>query len=531
MVEGRVAASAIPAGACAVRYDFLKPTPKDRAVPQQPSSALPSDPRVTALLEAAGVWLWEMNLPDETTVFQPGFWEQYGYNTSDLEETFEFVRVVERDDMPAIVRAWRAHVEDGVPMYEAEWRMRTATGETRWIQSRGKVFERDAEGKATRLIGVYRDITHERDTEAGLGVSAAELDAVFLSAPFGLVLVAPDLTVLRSNEWARTISREYFGAELIDGQDLRDFPAQIRPERPILTDIRQALRGEPVPDRLIWIGLAQKYIELTYGAIDGQAGIAGAVVTLRDVTGRTKGERLLAQSMRLESMGLMASGIAHDFKNVLSAIVGNIDVALIESPGGEAAAALSDARSAAMRASEMVNELLTFAGENHGASSMVDVSALVHEMARYARRIPGKARTKISEELAPDIPPFEADASQLRQVILNLLVNALDATAESGSAVTARTFLRPAVDPGSETVLPGRMSDCYAVLEVEDDGPGINEESLHRIFDPFFTTKPEGHGLGLSTVLGAVRAHEATLAVDSAPGRGARFTVYFPVTR
>ena len=374
-------------------------------MPQQQSSPLPGDLRVTALLEAAGVWLWEMNLPEETTIFQPGFWEQYGYNTSDLEETFEFVRVVERDDMPAIVRAWRAHVEDGAAMYEAEWRMRTATGETRWIQSRGKVFERDAAGKATRLIGVYRDITHERDTATGLGVSAAELDAVFLSAPFGLVLVAPDLTIFRSNERARAISRNFFGAELRDGQNVRDFPAQVRPERPILSDILRALQGDSVHDRVIWLEGIQKYVELTYGAIGGQAGIAGAVVTMRDVTGRTKSERLLAQSMRLESMGLMASGIAHDFKNLLSAIVGNIDVALIESPGGEAVAALGDARSAAMRASEMVNELLTFAGENHVSARPIDVSALVREMVRYARRIPGRPVAKISEELAGGLPP------------------------------------------------------------------------------------------------------------------------------
>lgn len=176
----------------------------------------------------------------------------------------------------------------------------------------------------------------------------------------------------------------------------------------------------------------------------------------------------------------------------------------------------------------MVNQLLAFAGQNQAAPRAVDVSALVTEIARYARRIPG-ARAAIGEELASDLPPIVADPMQLRQVVLNLVVNALDATRESGSRVTVRTRLAAGIEPGEGPVLQGQPASRYLVIEVEDDGPGIDEPARHRIFDPFFTTKPNGHGLGLATVIGAVRAHKGTLAVRSEPGQGARFTVYLPL--
>ncbi len=495
--------------------------------PEQPTALL-RDPEVIALLEAAGVWMWETDLAQETTTFQEGFWEQYGYETSAVEETFEFIRLMEREDMAAVVKAWRAHLEDDAPLYEAEWRLRLPDGGHRWIRARGKVFERDAAGKATRLVGIYRDITEERALDEDRRTSAAELDAVFQSAPHGIALIAPDLTVLRLNEQARAVIRLFSDIDT-SGRFNAEELARSGPEHPVIDDIRAVLSGARPADRTQRVDGSQEYIEFTFAPVTAPSGgISAAIVTLRDVSDRVRSEQMRAQALRLESLGMMAGGVAHDFNNLLAAVVGNIDVAVAEIKAGDASEGLAEARSAAFRASEMVNQLLAFAGQSEPVASEVEISELAREIVRYARRIPGAAAT-IDEELAPALPTIRADPTQLRQVVLNLVVNALDATRERGSRVTVRTRLADRVESAAGPVLEGNRAARFLVIEVEDDGPGMDEPTRHRIFDPFFTTKPDGHGLGLATVLGAVRAHGGTLAVHSELGRGARFTVYLPL--
>ncbi len=492
------------------------------------SSALPNDPAVIALLEAAGVWMWEADLPQETTIFQPGFWEQYGYQAADMAETFEFIRVMERDDLSEVVRAWRAHLEDGAPFYQSEWRLRLPDGGHRWISARGKVFERDAAGKPVRVVGVYRDVTDAREAERVNVEAVTELDAVFRSAPHGLALIAQNLTVLRVNDRAKELLALFSAGAFNEGSNILDLPS-VSEDRPVVEDIRRALLGATPPDRTLFLPTTQQWVELTYAPVEALDGAsARAIVSLRDVSDRVRTEQTRAQVMRLESMGLMAGGIAHDFNNLLAAIVGNIDVARDGVTDSGANEGLAEARSAAMRASELTQQLLAFAGQNEPQVRELDVSEIVAEIVRYARRIPGTA-TAISEDLAGGLPMVRGDANQLRQVVLNLVVNALDATRERGSGVAVRTF---AVDDAdqvtAERVVKERPAHRYVALAVEDDGSGMDEATRQRIFDPFFSTKPEGHGLGLASVLGAVRAHGGGIALRTAPGEGAAFTVLLP---
>ncbi len=490
-------------------------------------SSLPDSPQVLALLEAAGVWMWDFDLAEETTTFQPGFWEQYGYDTAAVEETFEFVRLVEREDLAWVVSAWRAHVEDGTPLYECEWRLRLPGGGHRWIHARGKAFERDGNGKATRVIGMYRDVTEERQAEEDRRTYVAELDAVFNSSPMGKALIWSDYTIIRINDLGRELLQVFYDEAPGEGLDIRNLN-RAWPETPILDDIEKALRGGQPADRMVRLPDTPTCLEFTYGPVIGRGGgIAGVVVTVRDVTDRIRGERMRAQALRLESMGMMAGGIAHDFNNLLGAIIGNIDVARLSPGDAEAAEGLDEAREAATRASELVKQLLAFAGNTEPAEVLLGLSELAHEIVRYSRRIPG-VRSAPAEELAAGLPPVKGDPTQLRQAVLNLVVNALDATRESGAHVTVRTRTADEVDH-AYAVIEGSAGGPYVVVEVEDDGPGMDDSTQRRIFDPFFTTKPTGHGLGLSSVLGAVRRHGGTLTVRSQPGEGATFAVYLPV--
>jgi PAS domain S-box-containing protein len=491
-------------------------------------TALPRDPEIAAMLEAAGVWMWEADLIEETTVYQDGFWEQYGFEPNSLVETFDFLRVVQNEDKREMTRAWRAHLDGETPLYESEWRLRTPDGGVRWISARGKIFERDAEGRPAKMVGIYRDITQARESEHSLAASAAELDAIFRSARHGLALISADFTVLRANAQARSLVKVFTGIELHDGDSILDLPGAA-PDRPITRDIQAVFAGREVPERTLFVSASHHWVELAYAPVgDLEGALIGVVVTLRDVTEQRRLEQTRVQTLRMESMGLMASGIAHDFNNLLGAIIGNIDVACLDVSDPEVSESLSEARSAAQRAAELVDQLLAFANQHEPIVRPVDVSRLTAEIIRYARKIPGRAIT-ITEELTPGLPQIDADATQLRQLVLNLLVNAIDATRERGSLITVRTFaVEHPEDVASDLVASPRPAPRYLALQVSDDGPGMDEATRAQIFDPFFSTKPNGHGLGLATVLGAARAHGGTVAVESTPGNGATFTVFLP---
>ena len=500
------------------------------ALPSLSQTAL-GDPAIRPLLEAAGVWLWDADLVDDTTDYQAGFWEHFGHDPAMMAETFDFLSVMHNGDVRKVAKAWRAHLDGETEIYECEWRLRTGSGTWAWIHSHGRIIERDASGKPTRMVGAYTDVTSAKQAQVALLDSNAELDAVFKSARDGIALVAPDFTLLRANESALGLIERMTGFRPSEGDSVLRIPA-MSPDRPAIHDIQMALSGsDTVLERVVSNADQTMWIEFSYQPVyHPNGGVLGVAITLRDLTERKKLEVARTHALRMESMGLMAGGIAHDFNNLLSAIIGNVEIALLDVDDPEVRAGLDDARDAARRAAELVQQLLQFAGKHDPVMSAVDLSALTREICRYARKIPGKP-LEVVEELASGLPIIDADATQLRQLVLNLVVNALDATRETGTRVTVRTLLvaNPAV-LSVATLLPERPAPSYVVLQVSDDGAGMDEETRARIFDPFFTTKATGHGLGLASALGAVRAHGGTLAIESEPGRGTTFSVFLPAS-
>ncbi len=244
---------------------------------------------------------------------------------------------------------------------------------------------------------------------------------------------------------------------------------------------------------------------------DGTGEIVGAQGIVEDFSARLRLERQIRETQRLESLGLFAGGVAHDFNNVLVAILGNAELARDAEIGP---ASLRDAidqiERAAERAAELAQQLLIYSGGGQFLPRPLDLNALAAEIASLTRVAFKNA--ELCLELPPELPLVFGDATQLRQVVLNLLVNAAEASA-AGGRVTLRT--RVPSNEGSEcrATEPERV-----LLEVEDEGVGIDGESSARIFDPFFTTKKTGRGLGLAVVQGIVRAHGGTIEVVSTPG-------------
>ena len=262
-----------------------------------------------------------------------------------------------------------------------------------------------------------------------------------------------------------------------------------------------------------------------------QGEIRGISGTLTDITEQKRNETALLQAQKLESLGVLAGGIAHDFNNLLVAIMGNADLALQRLHEPDRARHHIQLVSAAIeRAAQLCRQLLAYSGKGRFTIEAVDLNALVREMAHLLKVSIGKGVT-LEYHLAEALPAIEADATQIRQAVMNLVINASEAIGERDGCIRIETGLgRMESDPTFNTYLSHDLEEgAYVHLRVQDTGCGMDDETLKRIFDPFFTTKFTGRGLGLAAILGIVRSHKGSLLVDSRINRGTTFCLQFPI--
>ena len=265
-------------------------------------------------------------------------------------------------------------------------------------------------------------------------------------------------------------------------------------------------------------------------------------VFARDLTGRKKAEAhrneleaQLRESHKMQAVGTMAGGIAHDFNNILGAILGNVELAKADcathAPGSPVLESLLEIDKAGRRARDLVRQILTFSRNEPPQRSAVSLAEVVHDTERLLR-VTLPPAIELHMQLQAGLPPVLADATQVEQALLNLCTNAVHAIQGQGGE-------RGSIHVEAATVQPDqRLSERlglapidYVALTVRDSGPGMDAATLERIFEPFFTTKPvgQGTGLGLAVVHGVMRTHEGGVDVQSTPGQGSRFTLYFPV--
>jgi len=278
-------------------------------------------------------------------------------------------------------------------------------------------------------------------------------------------------------------------------------------------------------------------INATYAEIVGKPRF---IVTVRDISDRKaadeerlKLERQISQTQKLESLGVLAGGIAHDFNNILMIILGNAQLAAAalpdDSPAGES---IQHIELAARRASELCRQMLAYSGMATFSKERVDLSVLVKELTHLLGTTVSK-KADLRLDIAQEVPAVLGDPAQLRQVVMNLIINASEALMGNPG------WIRVGVGPAklSEEELSGYRfsvaagSGDYVMLEVADNGCGMDSEAKARVFEPFFTTKFTGRGLGLVAVLGIIRGHGAGILVESTPGEGTVVKVLFPPLR
>ena len=374
---------------------------------------------------------------------------------------------------------------------------------------------------------------------------AAELTAIFQHAPLGLSLHEPHppYRCLQHNQMKlRMFGEQWVRRGSMVGARVDELvePAAAQALVAVFDQIVQS--GEPL--HLDEFGTTligetkQRYYTWSATPLCKAEGVMSAIlVGCVEITARKEAEaqrialeRALQIAQKVEGLGTMAGGIAHDFNNLLAVIQGNLGLAIEDLPQeSPVAATLQRAELATRRAAELTAKLLAYTGRGVIATQPVDLNDLVHELSSLLHSsVPRGIELRLS--LAAGLPLLSADATQLRQVVMNLVINAAEALGQGPGTITVSTAERRVerAELAQARVGAELPAGRYLLLQVRDSGPGMDGATLERIFDPFFSTKFTGRGLGLAAALGIVRGHNGALAVVSAPGSGATFTLFLP---
>ncbi len=288
-------------------------------------------------------------------------------------------------------------------------------------------------------------------------------------------------------------------------------------------DFEAALKGNG--ERIIEALITATEFRDEKGNIIGHRGI------IIDLTERKRLQLQLFQAQKMEAIGTLAGGIAHDFNNILNAILGYAELLLMDKGRSEQDInAIKQIKNAALKASELTKQILTFSRKAELKLSPIDLNMEIRGAVKLIERTIPKI-IGVELKLSESLPLIRGDSIQIEQILLNLAINSRDAMPEGGKITIETKYV--SLDEEISTKIPGIEKGDYVMLKVSDTGCGMDRETMSRIFEPFFSTKPEGKGtgLGLSTVYGIVKAHGGHITVDSMPGVGTTFKIYFPVIK
>ena len=514
---------------------------------QQAAALGQREQQLSLVLEGSndGFWDWDLNLG---VIERSERWaSMLGYTAAELEPIpGQMTKLIHPDDL-AVHEAFRTQLESGTTdRFQAEYRMKTKAGGWLWVLDRGKVVARDGDGRPLRVAGTHTDISERKRTEAALAESQAQLSR-------SAHLLDQTQTVAHIGGWEVDLrtDRVFWTSETHRIHET--LPAEFTPtvenaihfyapsdRSKITTAVENAIRhGTPYELELGLLTARGRSIRVhTTGRAEQ---VEGRVIRIygsfRDITAERTAEedrekiRLkMLEAQKLESLGVLAGGIAHDFNNLLTVILANATFARghADRAGDER---LAHIETAARRAADLCRQMLAYAGRGSFIIDRVDVGLLVQDTARLLQvSISKKARLTLS--VASDLPSVDADAPQMRQVVMNLVMNASEALGDGAGDIRLVIGRGRPAEPAAGAVVhsfdlpPG---DCIC-LEVSDNGQGMSPATLARVFDPFFTTKFAGRGLGLAAVLGIIRAHRGALIVESQPGLGSTFRVHLPAS-
>jgi len=444
--------------------------------------------------------------------------------------------LVHPEDAPALAERYRRRLEGEQVEERFLFRVGGADPDARWVEATARRIDWQ---DAPALL-VYLDDVSERERERR---QAAELSRLLEH----IAEVSPYFIFVFDYELGRDvyINRSVpiaLGYSLVEAAALEPYPfAELCHPEDFARAMERDARWQTIADGAIdavefrmrnrageWRWFRSLNTPFLRDAVGRVRQMLGVCV---DITALKRSEDALRRSEKLESLGLLAGGLAHDFGNLLTPVLGHAELLLRKlEPGSAQRAHAETIRQAAERASELIHQLLVVSGRGEFEPHPVALDSLIVELAAMLESVL-PAEVTLATEIAPALPAVAGDPTQLRQVVLNLVANAGDALAGRGGTIVVRA-LPIDVDETLSSVLELREQvepGPAVLLEVEDDGPGMDAATRERLLEPFFTTKPKGKGLGLASVVGIVRRHRGGLAVDSNPGRGTIFRILLPL--
>ena len=435
-----------------------------------------------------------------------------------------FQELTHPDDLPVDLAYLDRLLAGAIGTYQMEKRYRKRDGSYTWV-SLTVALVHDADGGPDHIVAHIEDINGRRLAAEEIAANERKYRAVVEGAGDGILMVQmPDGVILEAN--AAACAMLGFAVEALLGLTVD----QVMPERGRIAP--HARRGSLVAGETLegFRSVARHDGSLVH--LETRTALIAperAVMNIRDVTARSAFEERMRDSQRLESLALIAGGVAHDFNNLLQMIVGSTSLARSDmDPANPAHDALRVVEAAAQQAAELTTQMLAYAGRGSGVTREFHLTAVIEDMLPLLEATRPDGVTTINL-LADELPPLLGDPGQVRQIVLNLVMNAAEAC-RSGDAIITSTGVHHL---GAAELSDYRYSDrnhagSYVFLRVEDTGCGMSAETIERMFDPFFTTKFTGRGLGLAAVLGIIRSHSGAIRVLSRPGAGTEITTIFP---
>jgi len=452
----------------------------------------------------------------------PALKKMTGYSTEFFTSTL-FTEFIHPDDREMFFNRYKNTLSEENVETGYQFRLLTASGEKRWININSSVLKWEG---ALSTLSFITDITERKKAEEDRGRLISAIEQV------AETIVITDLrgSIQYVNPAFETVSG--YGNEEVYRQNPRILKSG-RQDDAFYNNLWETITsGETWQGQMVNKRKNGSFYteEATISPVlDGAGKITSFVAVKRDITSEMDLKNRLAQAQKMESIGTLAGGIAHDFNNILFPIVGHTQMLIEDIPQDSPFQKnLNEIYAGALRASELVKQILTFAHQDSGELKLMKMQPIIKEALKLIRSsIP--TTIEIKQNIRADCGIIKADPTQIHQVIMNLTTNAYHAMEETGGVLTVS--LKEIEFKGLDLIKPELIPGVYACLTVADTGKGMNKELTQKIFDPFFTTKKagKGTGMGLSVVHGIVKSMDGAIHVCSEPGKGTEFLVYLPI--
>ncbi len=497
---------------------FQDITERRRAEREQRDAEL----HVDLALRGGSLGLWDWDIPSGRLAVNDRWLTMLGLDRASSPPSIELWNsLVHPDDMPRLRQLFDEVIQNPAGVeFEAEIRARHRDGRDVWIVDCGQVVERAADGSPVRVVGTHMDITERRRGEARLRrlVESDAQGVLFWNAQdditdangafLAMIGYSRDELVAGVITWRLITPPEFANRDDAALQEARTTGICASYENEFLRR-----DGSRVPVLICAAAFED----------DPSSGVAFVV----DLTDRKLAERQLIRGQRMQSLGTLTSGIAHDMNNMLNPIVSSIELLKAGSRSADELEVIDILATSATRGKELVKQILTFSRGGVGPRVRMQVVDTLNDLQKTIRdTFPHSVEFLLS--VAPGVGAITADPTQIHQVFLNLCLNARDAMPQGGTLSMDVTEVTVPSTPRGQ--LADLAAGAYVRVAVTDTGSGMRPETIEQIFDPFFTTKGvgEGTGLGLSTVRGIVVSHGGYVTVDSRLGHGTTFAVYLP---